>query len=81
MKAPVEHVLEHFGAILISGVLAVIGWVMKTFTTQHIESMKDLTREVRGLSADVAEMKGDIRVLKDQSLRADERLDRLEDRL
>ncbi len=63
---------DNLGQWLIGGALAFIGWVMKTFTGSHLETMKRIEERL-------ADMQADIRSLKDHATRTDKRLDRIED--
>jgi hypothetical protein len=59
------------GEYLIAGALAFIAWVMKTFTSSHLETM-------RSIETKLAKMQEDVAVLKEHSTNTDDRLDRLE---
>ncbi len=64
--------LEHLGEWIVGGALAFIGWVLRTFTNEHLSTMKQI-------SSDISEMRSDISVLKDHATRTDQRLERLEE--
>lgn len=72
----VEHGFDRLGEWIIGAGLALIAWVMKTFTTQHLESMDKLTDKVDGMGRDISEMKGDIKSLTTRVERAEEWQDR-----
>jgi hypothetical protein len=69
---------DQLGTWAVGVAIAFVGWVLRTFTHQHLESMKDLTTEIKGLKDDVSDIKGDIRAIKEHQLSTDRRLDRLE---
>jgi hypothetical protein len=71
--------MAHLGELLVAGAITFVGWMMKLFTKQHVESMKDMSNEMRAIALDVSAMKGDIRGLREHMERTDKRLDRLED--
>lgn len=68
----------HFGELLISGGLAVIGWVMAKFTSHHIESMDRLTEKIGFISQDVSSMKTDISAIRAGQDKLEIRVSRLE---
>lgn len=74
-----QGLLDKIGEWAIVSVLGMIVWVMQKFTGKHIDSMERLTEKLDGIKADVADMKGDIKVLKEHGVRTDARLDTLED--
>lgn len=76
---PENNFFSHIGEVLISAALGVIGWVMATFTTKHIESMADLAKRISGLAEDVAAMKVDIGAMRKNQEGIERRVERLED--
>lgn len=74
MELSPEKLVEWF----IAGFLAVIGWLISTFTKRHIASMDTLAAKLDLLGTDIHEMRGDIRVLRERQESADGRIERLE---
>lgn len=72
--------LAEYGSIIVAGVLAFVGWVMKTFTTQHIASMKEMTAEVAKINVKVASMDTNISAMAQRQDELASRVNRLEDR-
>ena len=71
--------VSEFGSLLVAGVLAFVGWVMKAFTTQHIQSMREMTAEVAKINVKVASMDTNISAMAQRQDDLASRVNRLED--
>lgn len=72
--------LSNVGEYLIAAILAVVAWLMKTFTGRHLEAMDKMATRMDSIASDVSQMKSDINVLAEHQVHTDKRLDRLEDK-
>lgn len=70
---------EQFGTYLVAGTLGIIGWVMNTFTSRHLEAMDKLTAKVGSMGEDVASMKTDLNAMAQRQDDLASRVNRLED--
>lgn len=68
------------GEYVIGGALALIGWIMSTFTKRHLEAMDKLASRMECIGIDVSHMKSDIRSLRESQERNEERFEALEER-
>lgn len=55
--------LSSLGTIAIASVLGVIAWLIKTFTARHLEAMDSLAARLDRACGDIAEIKGDMKLL------------------
>lgn len=62
---------RHLGEWLIGGAIAALAWVIKTFSGEHLTTMRELTGKVGKLSEDVAEIRGQLTQLSDRVDRID----------
>lgn len=79
MTYGIEKFMDQMGEFLLTAALAVIGWIMATFTKRHLQSMDRLTERLGFISADVATMKNDIGAIRVSQERLDARVTKLED--
>lgn len=68
----------NLGEALVGAMLAVVGWIMNTFTKRHLESMDKLTDRIGSVAQDVATMKADISALRHSQEVTEHRVERLE---
>ena len=73
------HFVSEFGALIVGGGMAFVAWVMKTFTSQHLTSMKELTAEVRQITTQVASMDAYIKLMNQRQDDLAGRVGKLED--
>lgn len=71
--------LEALGSALIAGAIAMVGWIMSTFTRRHIESMDKLSDRVTTVATDVAVMRSNLEAMAESNERRDDRISRLEE--
>ena len=73
-----EAFLSNLGQFFVAGALSFVGWVMATFTKQHIDTMKEISQKMGTLSEDVSAIKKSIESLEKGQENTDHRVDRLE---
>lgn len=71
--------VQEFGSLLVAGVLAFVGWVMSSFTDQHIKSMQDMTSEVAKINVKVASIDANVSAIGRRQDEQAERIKSLED--
>ena len=80
MTEGIFGVFSHWGEVVITGLLGVIGWVLKTTAGRHFDSMDRISEKISQFGNQLAESKTKLSVIEAHLLAIDDRLDRLEDK-
>lgn len=81
MSDPILGIFSHWGEVMMTGLLGVIGWFIKLASGRHFESMDRISMKLSDFGNNLNDTKIEISVIKTKIHEFDERLTKIEDKL
>ena len=81
MSDPILGIFSHWGEVVLSGLLGIIGWIIKVASGRHFESMDRISEKISQFGNQLTEAKTKLSVIEGQLEIIHERMDRFDSKL